>query len=63
MIENEGNRWVHSMLVELGKNSVNLTYLTGLPLGSVKDHLGSIGGVDASTIEGMLGRISPSSFF
>ena len=30
----------------------------GLPLGSVKDHLGSIGGVEASRIEDPLGSIT-----
>ena len=34
----------------------------GLPLGSVKDHLGSIGGVKASCIQVVLDGISPSSF-
>ena len=34
----------------------------GLPLGSVKDHLGSIGGVEASIIEIVLYGISPSRF-
>ena len=33
----------------------------GLPLGSVKDHPGSIGGVDASRIEVVLDGISPST--
>ena len=33
-----------------------------LPLGLVKDHLGSIGGVEASRIEVVLDRISQSSF-
>ena len=33
-----------------------------LPQGSVKDHLGSIGGVDDSRIEVVLDGISPSSF-
>ena len=34
----------------------------GLPLGSVKDHLGSIGCVEASRIEVVLDGISPSRF-
>ena len=34
----------------------------GLPLGSVKDHLGSIGGVEASRIDVVLDGISPSRF-
>ena len=33
-----------------------------LPLGSVKDHLGSIGGIEGSRIEVVLNGISPSSF-
>ena len=32
-----------------------------LPMGSVKDHLGTIGGVEASRIEVVLEEISPSS--
>ena len=34
----------------------------GIPLGSDKDHQGSIGGVEASIIEVVLDGISPSSF-
>ena len=34
----------------------------GLPMGPVKDHLGSIGGVEANIIEVMLIGISPSNF-
>ena len=34
----------------------------GLPLGSVKDHLGSIGVVEASRMEVVLDGISPPSF-
>ena len=49
-------------------SSSSATYLSrqsankGLPLGSVKYHLSSIGGVEESRIEIVLDSISPSSF-